>query len=102
MNTARAIKVAMVAASLFGLVGCAMIQTSTISSSSAKGNNVSGQAAGWGVLHLMAPDNLTASASGEMMGQCPSGRISNVQTELQTREFFVAQMYTVSAMGFCQ
>ncbi len=87
---------------LAGLSGCFFGMSSSISSTHAKGSAISASASDWGVLHLSVPDDLTSKVNGQLIGQCPSGMVSNVATELNMREFFLAQMYTVSATGFCQ
>jgi hypothetical protein len=84
------------------LSGCYLVNSGTISSTPAKGTNVTASASDWGILHLSAPQGLTSTVNGELLGQCPSGKVSNISTELATREFFLAQMYTVTANGYCQ
>ncbi len=90
------------ASALLMMSGCYVVNSGTISSTLAKGNIVSASATDWGILHLSAPEGLTSNVDAQLLSQCPSGKVSNVSTELATREFFVAQMYTVSANGSCQ
>ena len=87
---------------LAGLSGCFFVMSGTVSSTAAKGSTVSAEASDWGILHLSVPEDLTSKVNGQLTGQCPSGKVSNVATELSMREFFLAQMYTVSATGLCQ
>ncbi len=85
-----------------GLSGCFFVMSGTVSSTAAKGSTVSAEASDWGILRLSIPEDLTSTVNGQLAGQCPSGKISNVSTELTMREFFLAEMYTVSATGLCQ
>jgi hypothetical protein len=84
-----------------GLCGCFAVVTGTISSTPAKGNTIGASASDWGILHLTVPQGLTSNVNGQLQGQCASGKISNVSTELDVREFFLAQQYTVVASGYC-
>lgn len=81
--------------------GCYIVHNGSISSTAAKGSNVSASASDWGILHLTAPQGLTSTVNSQLLSECPSGKISNVSTELASREFFLAQMYTVTADGYC-
>lgn len=85
-----------------GLSGCILVQSGTISSTAAKGNSVSASSSDWGILHLTIPQGLTSTVNGQLLGQCPSGKLSSVSTQFDMREFFLAQMYTVTADGLCQ
>jgi hypothetical protein len=85
-----------------GLSGCIFVQSGTISSTAAKGNSVSASSSDWGILHLTIPHDLTSTVNGQLLGQCPSGKVANVSTQFDMREFFLAQMYTVTADGLCQ
>jgi hypothetical protein len=102
MNSLKSIIVAVLALVSLGLAGCVFIESSTVSSSAAKGSSVSASASDWGILHLDIPDGLTSNVNGQLMSQCASAKLSNVATELQMREFFLAQMYTVSATADCE
>ena len=104
MSILSRLRVAGIALALFGLSGCFFMMSGTISSNSGSvGTNtpVSASSTDWGILYLMIPNGLTATANTQLVGQCPTGRISNVATQLTVRDFFVAQMYTVSATGNC-
>jgi hypothetical protein len=102
MRILSRLRVAGIALALFGLSGCFYMMSGTISATSAHGTPVSAASSDWGILYLMIPNGLTTTANAQLVGQCPSGRISNVTTQLTVRDFFLAQMYTVSATGSCQ
>ncbi len=102
MNGFKLLIVAGLAVAGMGMAGCVLINSSTISSSAAKGTSVSASASDWGILHLTIPDGLTSNVNNQLMSECASGKLSNVDTELNTREFFLAQLYTVSATADCQ
>ncbi|HYB91794.1 MAG TPA: hypothetical protein VEC38_12200 [Candidatus Binataceae bacterium] len=85
-----------------GASACIFVQTGTVSSSAGKGNSATASASDWGILHLTAPEGLTSTVNSQLLSQCPSGKVSNVSTQFDAREFFVAQLYTVTASGQCQ
>ncbi len=91
-----------IASLALALSGCFLVDSGTISSTPAKGNLMTASASDWGILHLTAPQGLTSTVNSQLISQCPSGKVSNISTELATREFFLAQMYTVTANGHCQ
>jgi hypothetical protein len=94
--------IASFALAALALSGCYIVNSSTISSTAAKGGNpITASSSDWGVLHLTAPQGLTSTVDSQLMGQCPSGKVANISTSLATREFFLAQMYTVTASGNC-
>ena len=101
MKKSKFIIAAFALASL-ALSGCYMVNSGTISSTPAKGTNVTASASDWGVLHLSVPDGLTSTVNSHLLSQCASGKVSNISTELAIREFFLVQMYTVTANGYCQ
>ncbi len=101
MSRLTRLLVAVLAAASLGLCGCFAVVTGTISSTPAKGNPIGASASDWGILHLTVPQGLTSNVNGQLQGQCPSGKVSNVSTELDIREFFLAQQYTVIASGYC-
>jgi len=84
------------------LSGCVVIESSAISERSGPGQSVSTSASDYGILALTVPYGLTGTANSQLMAQCQSGKVSNVQTELSMRNFIVAQLYSVSATGVCQ
>ncbi len=94
--------IAIFALAATALPGCYLINSGTISSTAAKGSGITASGSDWGILHLSTPQGLTSSVDSQLLGQCASGKVSNISTELATREFFVAQMYTVTANGYCQ
>lgn len=102
MSKLKWLRAAGLGLAMMGLSGCVFVMSGTVSSTAAKGNAVSAEASDWGILHLSVPEDLTTRVNGQLTGACPSGKVSNVATELTLREFFLAQMYTVSATGLCQ
>lgn len=92
---------AIVVAASIALSGCVVIESSSISSRSSTGTPVSASADGWGILRLTTPPGLTGSVNTQLAGGCPSGKFTNAQTELQMRDFLLAQLYTVSATAAC-
>jgi hypothetical protein len=98
----NAARVAAVIAAL-SLSGCILIYSSAISSKSGNGAAVSAQASDMGYLMLVAPQNLTQTANSQLMAQCSSGKVTDVQTELNVRNFFgIVQLYTLNVAGLCQ
>lgn len=96
----------LLACGFLAATGCVSINSSAISDSS-KGTagqvihaTVSGDP---GILRLMAPKDLTVQANKALLSQCPSGRLTNVQTQLSTRDFFgFVQLYKIRATAVCQ
>jgi len=90
------------AAAALSLGGCVFMKSSSISDSAGKGNAISAQASDMGYLLLIAPDNVTQTASDQLVGQCGSGKVTDVQTELSVRDFFgIVQLYQSNANGVC-
>jgi hypothetical protein len=91
---------------LFAMTGCVAIQSSAISDSpnGVAGTSVHAEETGeYGILHLSEPKDLTIIADQALMGQCASGHLSNVQTQLSIRDWFlVVQVYTLRATAVCQ
>jgi len=84
------------------LAGCIFIESSAISERSASGGTpVSASVSDWGFLLLTIPNGLTGAANTQLNSQCTSGKLTDVQTELSMRNFFLAQYYNVSANGVC-
>ena len=92
---------AIVAATSLALSGCVVLESSSISSRTSTGTPVSASADGWGILRLTTPPGLTGSVNTQLAGGCPSSKFSNAQTELQMRDFLLAQLYTVTATAAC-
>ena len=87
------------------LSGCIYMSSSSISESTKTqaGNTATASASDWGILHLTAPQGLTGVANQQLASACPSGKFTDVQTELSWRDFLgIAQLYTVSAVAICQ
>ena len=82
--------------------GCIMIHSSSISDSAKSGPGVTTTASDIGILHLSVPANLTQTANQGLVGQCPGGKVTDVQTELSMRDFIIVQMYQVTAAAVCQ
>jgi hypothetical protein len=94
--------VAPIAVSALMLSGCIFMQSSTISDSAGKGNPVSAQASDLGYVLLVPPGNVTQMAADQLVNQCASGKLTNVQTELTVRNFLsIVQQYQASANGVC-
>jgi hypothetical protein len=94
--------VAPIAASALMLSGCIFMQSSSISDSAGKGNPVSAQASDLGYVLLVPPGNVTQMAADQLVNQCASGKLTNVQTELTVRNFLsIVQQYQASANGVC-
>ncbi len=89
-------------AAALSLSGCIFMRSSSISDSAGKGTTVSTQASDMGYLTLIAPADVTQMAATQLLGQCASGKLTNVQTELTVRDFFlIVQQYQSSANGVC-
>ena len=91
-------------ASCLATSGCIMISSSSISESNRTqaGNTATATATDWGILRLVAPVGLTGVANQQLASACPSGKFTDVQTELTMRDFILAQMYTVNSVAICQ
>jgi len=81
--------------------GCKFLLSSSISERSGSGQTVAGVESSFGVLHLTVPQDLTTFTNMDLVRQCPSGRLTNVTTELKFREWFLFQYYKVSASAVC-
>jgi len=79
------------------VAGCKFLLSSSISERSGSGQTVAGVESSFGVLHLTVPQDLTTFTNMDLVRQCPSGRLTNVTTELKFREWFLFQYYKVSA-----
>jgi hypothetical protein len=83
------------------LSGCVMLRSSAISDRSGGGQSVTAEAGDYGILHLTSPNNLTETASSQLVSKC-QGKLTDVQTELTMREWIIIQWYVVSATAVCQ
>src|SRR5882762_3550814 len=80
---------------------CVLLRSSTISDPSGNGQPVSAQLGDYGIVHLTVPEHLTPAVNSHLVGQCPSGILTNVRTELSMRDFLIIQWYTVSGNAVC-
>jgi outer membrane protein OmpA-like peptidoglycan-associated protein len=84
------------------LSGCVVIRSSAISGREHTGQPVSASSSGYGILRLTAPYGLTTAVNAQLVSQCPSGKLTNVQTQLSMRDFLLVQLYAVSGSALCQ
>jgi hypothetical protein len=85
------------------LSACVLINSGAISESTGSGSAVHSEYSDYGILHLTAPANLTSNANSALAAQCQSGMLSDVQTELSMRDWFlVVQYYTVTTAARCK
>jgi hypothetical protein len=77
------------------------VKSSAVSDRTAVGAPISGSASDYGYVELVAPAGLTQSALANLLSNCATGRLTGVITELEVRDFFVVQYYTVSVSGSC-
>jgi hypothetical protein len=82
--------------------GCVVIESSAISDRTATGQVVNASVSDFGILRLTVPQNLTGAANSQLVTACPSGKLSNVQTELSMRDFLIVQLYRITADATCQ
>ncbi len=58
---------------------------------------------GYGILRLSKPQGLVSAANAELVKQCQSGLITDVQTQLSMRDWFlIVQYYTLEANAVCK
>ena len=81
--------------------GCVYIRSAAISDRAGAGAPITGTASDYGYLELIAPVGLTQAAFANMLGSCATGKVTGVTSELEVRDFFVVQYYSVSATGSC-
>jgi len=80
-----------------------MIHSSAISQRTGTGPAVSAIDNGYGILHLSKPQGLTAAANDDLLKQCSSGLLTDVQTQLSMRDWLlIVQYYTVAANAICK
>lgn len=102
MRKVKVWMIAPIAAAAMSLAGCVVLRSSSISDTSGKGTPVSAQASDMGYLYLVAPGNVTDAAAGKLMVACPSGKLTDVQTQLSVRDFLgIVQAYEADANGVC-
>lgn len=85
------------------LSACVMIHSSRIGETSGSGSPVSAVDSGYGILRLSKPEGLTSAANADLLKQCQSGLLTDVQTQLSMRDWLlVVQYYTVAANAVCK
>ena len=85
------------------LSACVFVHSSAISESTGGGSAVNAEYSDYGILHLTAPSSLTSDANAALAKTCQSGMLSDVQTELSMRDWFlIVQNYTVTATAVCK
>jgi outer membrane protein OmpA-like peptidoglycan-associated protein len=85
------------------LSACVFIHSSTIGPTTGAGSPVSAADSDYGILRLSKPEGLTSAANADLMRQCQSGLLTDVQTQLSMRDWFlIVQYYTVGANAICK
>jgi hypothetical protein len=84
------------------LSACVFVRASSISESAGGGSAINTEYSDYGWLYLTAPTNITAAANTALAGQCQTGHLTDVQTELSMRDWFIIQYYTVNAAAVCK
>src|ERR1700757_3444359 len=85
------------------LSACVLIHSSAISERTGSGSPVSAEDSDYGILRLTKPQGLTSAANTDLAKQCQSGLLTDVQTELSMRDWFlIVQYYTVTASAVCK
>ncbi len=85
------------------LSACVFIHSSAISEGAAGGSTVKAEYSDYGLLYLTAPASLTSDANAALAKQCQSNMLSDVQTELSMRDWFlIVEYYTVTATAVCK
>jgi outer membrane protein OmpA-like peptidoglycan-associated protein len=82
---------------------CVFIHSSTIGQTTGSGVPVSAVDSDYGILRLTKPQGLTSAANVDLLKQCQSGLLTDVQTQLSMRDWFlIVQYYTVMANAICK
>jgi outer membrane protein OmpA-like peptidoglycan-associated protein len=85
------------------LSACVFIHSSTIGESTGSGSAVTAADSDYGILRLTKPQGLTSAANVDLAKQCQSGLLTDVQTQLSMRDWFlIVQYYTVVANAICK
>jgi outer membrane protein OmpA-like peptidoglycan-associated protein len=85
------------------LSACVFIHSSTIGESTGSGSPVTATDSDYGILRLSKPKGLTSAANADLLKQCQSGLLTDVQTQLSMRDWFlIVQYYTVTANAICK
>jgi len=88
---------------LTSLSACVFIHSSTIGQTTGSGSSVSAVDSDYGILRLSKPQGLTSAANADLNKQCQSGLLTDVQTQLSMRDWFlIVQYYTVVANAVCK
>jgi len=101
MKQINATLIGLMLAICMSAAGCVFIRSSAIADRTATGAPLSGSVSDYGYVELIAPPGLTQAALANLLSNCATGKVTGVTTELQVRDFFVVQYYTVSASGSC-
>lgn len=87
----------------FSLSACVIIRSSTIGQTTGNGTSVSAVDSDYGILRLSKPEGLTSAANADLIKECQSGLLTDVQTQLSMRDWFlIVQYYTVVANAICK
>jgi outer membrane protein OmpA-like peptidoglycan-associated protein len=85
------------------LSACVFINSSVIGQSTGTGSAVSAVNSDYGILRLSKPHGLTSAVNADLLKQCPSALLTDVQTQLSMRDWFlIVQYYTVTANAVCK
>ena len=85
------------------LSACVFIHSSTIGESTGSGAPVRAEDSDYGILRLTKPQGLVSTANADLLKQCQSGLLTDVQTQLSMRDWFlIVQYYTVIANAVCK
>jgi len=84
------------------LSACVLIHSSSIGQTTGSGSAVSAEDSDYGILRLSKPQGLVSAANADLLKQCQSGLLTDVQTQLSMRDWFlIVQYYTVTANAVC-
>jgi outer membrane protein OmpA-like peptidoglycan-associated protein len=87
----------------FSLSACVFIHSSTIGQTTGSGSPISAAESDYGILRLSKPQGLTSAANADLLKQCQSGLLTDVQTQLSMRDWFlIVQYYTLAANAICK
>src|SRR4029077_6567971 len=85
------------------LSACVFIHSSTIGQSTGSGSPVRAEDSDYGILRLSKPQGLISETNADLAKQCQSGLLTDVQTQLSMRDWFlILQYYTVMANAICK
>ena len=85
------------------LSACIFIHSSTIGESTGAGSAISAAHSNYGILRLTKPQGLTSEVNADLVRQCSSGLLTDVQTQLSMRDWFlIVQYYTVTVNAVCK